>query len=109
MLNKITKNTRATIFVTPTILNIIVKNNNGLDVSGTTGIRIENSSDLRFTSCQSYDNREIKLQTYGIKTIGSVGYIELVNCTLTPNLVGAISNGAGAVITITEKMLARAY
>lgn len=27
MLNKITKNTRATIFVTPTILNIIVKNN----------------------------------------------------------------------------------
>lgn len=36
MLNKITKNTRATIFVTPTILKIIVKNNVEIAINNAT-------------------------------------------------------------------------
>lgn len=82
--------------------NVIVKNNNVSDGGAITGIRIEDSSNIKFTSCQSYDDRETKLQVYALKTVGSVGYIELVNCTLTPNAIGAISNPAGAEIIITN-------
>ena len=81
--------------------NVIVKNNK-------TGISIYNSSELVFTSCQSYDDREIPLQYYGIQLEETNTGISLVNCKLTPNQYGDIKNLNGVVLTvITEKMLAK--
>lgn len=40
-----------------------------------------------------------KMQDYGLLTSGTVNTIDIVNCSLTGNLTGNISNGATAVIT----------
>jgi len=74
--------------------NVIAKNNG-------TGINIYNSSNLVFTSCQSYDDRETPLQYYGIELRESTG-ISLSNCKLSPNKYGDIYDPAGVAV-ITEK------
>jgi hypothetical protein len=86
-------------------VNVVSKNNNG-----ESGIYINSSNGLRFTSCQSYDDRETMLQDWGLRNgEGSTAdYIELTNCILMPNKIAAIYNGSGTVIAvITEKMLAK--
>ena len=87
--------------------NVIVKNNNVSDTDDISRIKIENSSGIKFTSCQSYDDRDTPIQEYGIKMIGAVDFIEIINCILTPNEKSSICNDAGAVIT--EAMLVRFY
>ncbi len=83
------------------ITDVIVKNNK-------TGIVIYNGSELLFTSCQSYDDRDTPIQQYGIQLTDSNTDISLLNCKLTPNSLGEIYNTAGAVVTvITDKMLAK--
>jgi parallel beta-helix repeat protein len=78
--------------------NVIVKNNK-------TGINIYNSSELVFTSCQSYDDRATPLQDYGIELREDANAgLTFLNCKLTPNRKGDIYNPAGVVLTIiTEK------
>ncbi|GAI85030.1 unnamed protein product, partial [marine sediment metagenome] len=84
--------------------NVIAKNNNVSDTDNIGGIIIENSSGIRFTSCQSYDDRDTPLQAYGIELTSANTNISLVNCKLTPNKEGEIYNPAGVVLTvITEK------
>jgi hypothetical protein len=84
-------------------VNVVSKNNNG-----ESGIYINSSNGLRFTSCQSYDDRVPPLQEYGISITGNkVDFVELVNCILMPNKKSAIYNGSGAIIT--EAMLVRFY
>jgi parallel beta-helix repeat protein len=78
--------------------NVIVKNNYY------TGIDIEDCSDITFTSCQSYDDRETPLQWYGLELYETNKDISLFNCKLSPNSKGEIYNPNGAVVTIiTEK------
>ena len=77
--------------------NVIVKNNS-VDGAIYYGITVLDSNGTRFTSCQSYDDRNTPLQKYGLKTEGNVDYVSLVNCILLPNLYGAIANPAEAVI-----------
>jgi parallel beta-helix repeat protein len=80
------------------LTNVIVKNNG-------TGIHLETCSNIRLTSCQSYDDRETPLQDYGLKLSGTNTGISLLNCKLTSNKEGEIYNPAGAVLTvITEKV-----
>ena len=74
--------------------NVIVKNNNVSD-DNISGITVRESNGIRFTSCQSYDDRETPLQAYGIKLTGANTNISLVNCKLTPNKEGEIYNPAG--------------
>ena len=77
--------------------NVIVKNNG-------TGIGIYNSSNLIFTSCQSYDDRATPLQNWGMEIQEGNSGISILNCKLTPNRKGDIYNPAGVVFTIiTEK------
>ena len=76
---------------------VIVKNNNAVNGS-ISGITVRESNGTRFTSCQSYDDRDTPLQRYGIHTEDSVDYVNLVNCILLPNLKGAIVNYAEAEI-----------
>ena len=85
--------------------NVIVKNNNNNVVDGNSGgIMVRQSNGIRFTSCQSYDDRIPPIQKYGLSTKDAVDYVELVNCKLLPNLQSAIYNVARAVLTvITEK------
>lgn len=71
--------------------NVIVKNN--LD-----GIYLIDSKDITFTSCQSYDDREIPLQKYGIGLYNNITGISLLNCKLSPNKNGDIYNPNNAVI-----------
>jgi parallel beta-helix repeat protein len=81
--------------------NVIVKNN-------ANGIVIYNSSELTFTSCQSYDDRAIPLQYYGIQLEETNSGISLLSCKLTPNKSGDIYNPNNVAVTIiTEKMLAK--
>ena len=49
-------------------------------------------------SCQSYDDRTPMLQKYGIRVLGGVDFIEIINCIITPNVISAIANDAGAII-----------
>jgi hypothetical protein len=77
--------------------NVIVKNNNVSD-GNFGGITVRESNGTRFTSCQSYDDRDTPLQRWGLMTEDAVDYVELVNCKLLPNLTSAINNVAGAVI-----------
>ena len=79
--------------------NVLIKNNNVSDTDYIGGVKIYNSSEIKFTSCQSYDDRTPMLQEYGIRMIGAVDFIEIINCILTPNEKYAICNDAGAVIT----------
>jgi len=84
--------------------NVIIKNNNVSDTDYIGGIKIQNSSDIKFTSCQSYDDRDTPLQACGIELTGANTNISLVNCKLTPNKEEEIYNPAGLVLTvITEK------
>jgi len=77
--------------------NIIVKNN-------VTGTYIITGSNLTFTSCQFYDDRETPLQKYGIELYTNCTGISLLNCKLSPNKDGEIYNPNGVVVTvITEK------
>ena len=85
------------------LTNVIVKNNAN-DSEWRGGIDINASNGTRFTSCQSYDDRNTPLQKYGLKTEGNVDYIELVNCKLSPNLSGAIYNGAYPLAVIIEEI-----
>jgi parallel beta-helix repeat protein len=82
--------------------NVIVKNNYS-------GIEIRNCSNIKLTSCLSYDDRETPLQRFGLElTLTANTDISLVNCKLSPNSLGEIYNPAGVVVTvITEKMLAK--
>jgi len=84
--------------------NVIVKNNNVSDAAFS-GIKVgENSNEIKFTSCQSYDDRDTPLQRYGLQLTGTNTDISLLNCKLTPNSLGEIYNPAGVVLTvITEK------
>jgi len=75
------------------LANVVVKNNY-------TGLRIDNSSNIVFTACQSYDDRDTPLQAYGIELAGSNTNISLVNCKLMPNKEGEIYNPAGVVLTV---------
>jgi len=77
------------------ITNVIVKNNNVLNAANIGGIKVENSSRIKFTSCQSYDDRATKIQEYGIVTVGTSDFIEIINCILTPNEISSIYNDAG--------------
>ena len=80
------------------LTNVIAKN------SDYAGIRIDDSSDIRLTSCQSYDDRETQLQKYGLELYDTNTGISLLNCILLPNKIGEIYNPAGvAVEVITEK------
>jgi hypothetical protein len=73
-----------------------------------TGINIYNSSELVFTSCQSYDDRATPLQDYGIQLAETNTGISILNCKLLPNKYGDIYNPNGvAVEVITENMLAK--
>jgi hypothetical protein len=60
--------------------NVIVNNNNTSNVNDVGGILIHDSSDIRFTSCQFYDDRETLLQAWGIKIEGTNTGISLLNC-----------------------------
>jgi parallel beta-helix repeat protein len=85
--------------------NVVSKSNNG-----ECGIYINNSNGLKFTSCQSYDDRVPPIQRYGIVNgdTSTTDYIELTDCILMPNKIASIYNDSGAVIAIiTEKMLAK--
>ena len=82
------------------LTNVIVKNNNISDTDYIGGTKIENSSGIKFTSCQSYDDRDTPLQLYGIELYGTNTGISLLNCKLTPNKEGEIYNPAGVVLTI---------
>lgn len=82
------------------LASVIVKNNNASDTEDFGGIIIRDSSSTRFTSCQSYDDRDNPLQRWGIYTGGVVDFIEITNCKLMPNKKSAIYNYAGAVITL---------
>jgi hypothetical protein len=84
--------------------NVIVKNNNTSNVNDVGGILIHDSSDIRFASCQSYDDRETPLQAWGIIIEGTNTGISLLNCKLTPNQYGNIYNPNGIIVkVITEK------
>ena len=89
--------------------NIIVKNNNVSDTAGIPGIVVYSSDGTKFTSCQSYDDRVVPLQYWGLKTgsIGNVDFVEISDCTFMPNKSSAIYNHAGAVIK--EAVLVRFY
>ena len=92
--------------------NVIVKNNNVLDTitaGKDSGIFIHECSNIVLTSCQSYDDRDIPLQNYGVYLSSEINTgISLLNCKLTPNENGDIYNPNSVVITvITEKMLAK--
>ena len=73
--------------------NVIVKNNE-------TGITIYNSSELVFTSCQSYDDRATPLQKYGIQLEETNSGISILNCKLSPNRKGDIYNPNGVAVTV---------
>ena len=85
----------------------IVKNNSTED-SSYPGILIKDSKGTILTSCQSYDDQEIKTQKYGLWIAGTVDWVQLTDCTLSPNLTAAIYNPAGAMIS-GETKLARLY
>ena len=89
--------------------NVIVKNNNVSDTAYIPGIIVNASNGTKFTSCQSYDDRDTPLQYWGLKTssIGNVDFVKINNCTFMPNKTSAIDNYAGAVIT--EAILVRFY
>lgn len=74
--------------------NVIVKNG-GVDAGG---ILLKNTSDIRFTTCQSYDDRETLLQKYGLVLLETNTKIGLLNCKLLPNKNGAIHNPNNATI-----------
>ena len=76
-------------------VNVISKNNNG-----EAGISINDSNELRFTSCQSYDDRDTPLQQYGIQLTETNTGISLSNCKLSPNATAEIYNPAGTVLTV---------
>ena len=76
--------------------NVIAKNNN-------VGIAIEDCRNIVLTSCQSYDDRDIPLQLYGIQLTETNTGISLSNCKLSPNAIGEIYNPAGAVVTVITK------
>jgi len=83
------------------LTNVIVLNNNS-------GFELFGCTDIKFNSCQSYDDREIPVQYWGLALSGTNTGIILVNCKLSPNADGEMYNPAGAVVTvITEKMLAK--
>lgn len=78
--------------------NVLVKNNN-LNNSNYAGIMINDSTGIKFTSCKSYDNREIPLQLYGLSLGGTNTGISLLNCKLTPNKNGEIYNPNKSIIS----------
>ena len=63
--------------------NVIVKNSRS-------GISIHDGSDITFTSCQSYDDREPPLQDFGLELYGTNTGISLLYCILSPNEFGEI-------------------
>ncbi len=72
------------------------------------GIVIAGCSNTALTSCESYDDKKIPLQEYGLYVGNGNTTITLLNCQLSPNKDGEISNPTGAVVTvITDKMLAK--
>ncbi len=77
----------------------MVKNNNIGDTD-IAGMLIVNCSGIKLTSCQSYDDRDPMLQRKGIELYGINTDISLVNCKLSPNLYGEISNPNGVEIVI---------
>ena len=76
------------------LTNVIAKNNDSGIVVNTCG------DNIILTSCQSYDDRDIPLQEYGLILSGINTGISLVNCVLTPNKFGDIYNPNGAEIVI---------
>ncbi|MDD5086460.1 MAG: right-handed parallel beta-helix repeat-containing protein, partial [Candidatus Nanoarchaeia archaeon] len=84
-----------------TLTNVIAKNNNNY-VSTYDGIDIKDSNNIILTSCQSYDDRNPPLQTYGVALDGNSRGITLTNCILSPNRKGEIYNPAGAAIIKSE-------
>ena len=80
------------------LTNVIIKNNNVSDTDGIGGIFIENSSNINFISCQSYDDRNTPLQFYGMMVTWDSADISLLNCILMPNEIAAIYNPSGVVI-----------
>jgi hypothetical protein len=85
------------------LTNVISKNNNVSNTGSISGIRVENSSGIKFMSCQSYDDRDTPLQLYGIELYGTNTGISLLNCKLTPNKEGEIYNPAGVVYSNYRK------
>ena len=67
-------------------------------INNKSGITVRNSNDIKLMSCQSYDDRTPMLQKYGIRVLEGVDFIEIINCILTPNVISAIANDAGAII-----------
>jgi hypothetical protein len=72
--------------------NVIMKNNKS-------GIAIQNCSNIALTTCQSYDDRVILIQRYGIDIKEGCSGITVLNCKLTPNKYGGIYNPTGVIIT----------
>jgi hypothetical protein len=88
--------------------NVIAKNNNTTDTQYASGFVVRDCTDIKLTSCQSYDDRATLLQYFGIQVEGTTDYVELMGCELMPNKISAVYNGSGAVIAvIPEKMLAK--
>ncbi len=75
------------------LTNVIVLNNYS-------GFVLYDCTDVRFTSCQAYDDRETPLQDYGLKLGGTNTGISLLNCKLSPNSLGEIYNPAGVEVTV---------
>jgi len=73
------------------LTNIIVKNN-------FSGITIKGGADIKLISCQSYDDSDTPLQLWGLKISGTVTGVSLLNCKLTPNKNGDISNSSGVAV-----------
>jgi len=63
------------------VTNVIVRNNNSTDTASVNGINVEHSDGAKFTSCQSYDDRETPLQRFGIGIYGTNTGMSLLNFT----------------------------
>jgi hypothetical protein len=80
-----------------TLTNVVVLNNY-------TGIQLYQCENIDLDSCQSYDDRDTLLQRYGMELKENCSEITVLNCKLTPNLVGDIDNPYSvAIVVITEK------
>jgi len=82
------------------LANVITKNNNVNNTGNFSGILISLSARMTFKECQSFDDREPKLQNYGLYLSETNTGISLINCILLPNKLGDIYNPNGAEIVI---------
>lgn len=77
--------------------NVVCKNNDAGD-AGNHGIVMATSANTKFTSCQSYDDRETPLQDYGLAFDAGNTNVILLNCTLLPNETGEIYGTTSGVV-----------